>query len=43
MITPVYKDGLSGIWVVISLACDYEPYLCLGEHGLYCRIEYGRV
>jgi len=42
MITPVYKYGIV-LWVYTKHAHMAEPFLCFGDHGNYCRIEYGSV
>jgi hypothetical protein len=42
MITPMYRFGLV-LWVEVQHAHYSVPFLCLGEHGPYCRIEYGGV
>lgn len=40
MITPMYRFGLV-MWVDTKHARFNIPFLCLGDHGAYCRIEYG--
>jgi hypothetical protein len=42
MITPVYTEGLV-LFICIERAYDFEPFLCFGDHGPYCRIDYGGV
>jgi hypothetical protein len=42
MITPMYKLGLV-LYVETKFARHYVPFLCLGDHGPYCRIEYGAL
>lgn len=40
MITPCYKDGLV-LWEYVQRAHLYEPFLCLGDVGMCCPVEYG--
>lgn len=42
MITPMYRYGVV-LWLEIKHAPYYRPFLCFGDHGPYCRIEYGGV
>jgi hypothetical protein len=40
MVTPMYRfDRIA--WVCTTHAKYHVPFLCLGDHGPYCRIEYG--
>lgn len=38
MITPAHVRGLV-LWVHIDWAHMYEPFLCLGDHGMYCPVK----
>lgn len=40
MITPAYTERMI-LWMRIERMVDYRPFLCFGDHGPYCRIEYG--
>lgn len=40
MVTPVYIRGMI-LSVNVKFAGYYTPFLCLGDHGPYCRIDYG--
>lgn len=40
MITPLHIDGLI-IWSFIRYARVHTPFLTMGDHGWFCRIEYG--
>lgn len=42
MITPMYVRGLV-LFIEIKFARYYQPFLCLGDHGPYCRLDRGSV
>jgi hypothetical protein len=43
MVTIVYtgRDDIQVQWVLTHRAYQFTPYLCLGDHSLYCPIRFG--
>lgn len=39
MITPAYTERMI-LWLRIERMSEFTPFLCMGDHGPYCRIEY---